>query len=277
MKTYSRLIAGLLLLATSQMVWAEEQPVPEWQEQVLEWQMREKNLQAGGFSTSIYNEIGRVTIGERNGLWRTTTADFSYTLNQGWTPYLEAVAFRRFGEQDYTWSLGTYGKLSEADYIQLEAGFGTNRDYIYKWQAQGEYDHKLARNIFGAIGYRYRDYETIKVNIIYPGLIYYFGDNYASAYVNLAHTSERGTAKSVTLKSSFLIRQLLHVWLGTSFGERLYDVHTLPASDQEGYIIFYGLDVNVTKFLNVRLGSSYGREKPDFVIRSIDAGLAVKF
>ncbi len=276
MKIYSCLIAGLLLLAAGQTLLAEE-PVPEWQEQVLEWQMKEKNLQLGGFSASIYNEIGRVTIGERNGIWRTITGDLAIPVNQYWTPYLEATAFNRFGEQDYAWALGAYGKLSPSDYVHLEAGLGTSRDYIYKWQARAEYERKMVQNVFGALGYHYRDYNTAKVNMFYPGVIYYFGDNYASAYVNLVHTSARGTAKSVTLKSSFLIRQLVHVWLGTSFGERLYDVRILPASDQKGYIIFYGLDINITKFLNVRLGSSYGREKPDFVIRSLDAGLAVKF
>ncbi len=277
MKISSGLLAGLLLLAAVRALWAEEQPVPEWQEQVLEWQMKEKNLQVGGYSASIYNEIGKVTIGERSGLWRTTTGDLSFTINQHWTPYLEATAYRRFGEPDYTWALGTYGKLSPSDYIQLEAGFGTNRDYIYKWQAHGEYQHKLVQNIFGALGYRYKDYNTAKVNIISPGVIYYFGDHYASAYVNLAHTSERGTANSVALRSSFLIRQIFHLWLGTSFGERVYDIYGLSASEQKGYVIFYGVDVNITKYLNLRLGSSYGREKPDFRIRSLDLGLAVRF
>ncbi len=269
MKRYSVLLTGLLLLATVQTVLAEEQ--------VLKWQMKDKNLQVGGFSASIYNETGRVTIGERNGLWRTISTDLSITINQRWTPYVEAIAFNRFGEQDYTWALGTYGKISPADYIQLEAGFGTNRNYVNKWQARGEYDRKLARNIFGALGYRYQNYENFRVNIISPGLIYYFGDNYASAYVNLAHTSNRGTARSATLKTSFLIYRLFNVWLGASSGERLYDIHTLPAADQKGYIIFYGLDFFITKVLNIRLGSSYGREKPDFVIRSLDAGLAVRF
>lgn len=277
MKTYSSVIAGLLLLAAGHMLWAEEKPVPEWQEQVLEWQLKEKNLQPGGFSASIYNEIGKVSIGERNGIWRTTTGDLSFTIIQHWTPYLEVTAYRRFEEPDYTWAMGTYGKLSPSDYIQVEAGFGTNRDYIYKWQAHGEYQRKLVQNIFGALTLRYKDYDTTKVNIISPGMIYYFGDNYASAYVNLAHTSERGTANSVALRSSFLIQQIFHVWLGTSFGERIYDIYGLSASDQKGYVIFYGLDVNVTKFLNVRLGSSFGREKPDFGIRSLDMGLAVRF
>jgi|WetSurMetagenome_2_1015567.scaffolds.fasta_scaffold163541_2 YaiO family outer membrane protein len=269
MRRYCVLLAGLLILASARAVRAEEQ--------VLERQMKEKNLQLGGFAASVYDENGRVTMGERNGLWRTVTGDLSVTINKRWTPYLEAIAYHRFGEQDYTWALGAYGKLSWDDYIQLEAGLGANRDFVYKWQARGEYERKLARNIFGALGYSYRDYEISRVNILYPGVIYYFGENYASAYYNLAHTSNRGTAGSATLKSSFIIRRLVHVWLGTSFGERLYDVNELPAADQKGYIIFYGLDFNVTKLLNVRLGSSYGREKPDFVIRSLDAGLAVRF
>lgn len=269
MKRYSSLLIVLLLLAVVQAAAAEEK--------VMQLQMKDKNLQVGGFSASIYNETGRVTIGESNGLWRTITTDLSVTINQRWTPYFEATASNRFQEQDYTWALGTYGKISEADYIQLETGFGTNRDYVYKWQASGEYNRKLAGNIFGVIGYRYRDNETSKVNSIYPGVIYYFGDNYASAYFNLAHTSNRGTARSVSLKSSVLIYRLFHIWLGASSGERVYDIHALPASDQEGYVIFYGVDFYVTKVLNIRLGSSYGREKPDFVIRSLDAGLAVRF
>jgi len=262
-------MVGLLLLAVTQTVLAEEP--------VLEQQMKEKNLQLGGLSASLYDETGQVTIGERNGLWRTVTGDLSITINKRWTPYLEAIAYNRFGEQDYTWAAGAYGKLSAQDYIQLETGLGTNRDFVYKWQARGEYQRKLARNIFGALGYRYLDYGISRVNIIYPGLIYYFGDDYASAYYNVAHTSERGTAGSVTLKSSFIIRRLVHAWLGASYGERLYDIYELPSADQKGYIIFYGLDFNLTKLLNVRLGSSYGREKPDFVIRSLDAGLAVRF
>jgi opacity protein-like surface antigen len=107
-------------------------------------------------------------------------------------------------------------------------------------------------------------------------LIYYFGNNYIAAYYNLSHTQNRGKAQWGTLKGNFAVNDRLSFWIGQAIGERLYDIWILPASKQYGYIYFCGVDLRVTKSLNLQLGYSYSRERPDFLKRSLEFGLSFK-
>ncbi len=270
MRTKGYLFLALLLMLSGR-------PDRAGAESPLEQQMKERKYNFQNLYFSNYYEYGRVTLGERNGLWRTFTNDVGYRLNNIFAPYLEAVALDRFGEQDYTLAAGSYLDLGAAGSAQVEAGWGINRDYVYRWQARGEYEHKLINNWAGALGYRYLDYAAGKVNIISPGLIYYFGDNYLEGYYNLAHTAGRGNAQSGVLKANVSVNKYLSAWLGAALGERLYDIYELPAAEQKGYIIFYGVEFGLSKGLSLKIGSSYSQERPNFVNRSLDAGMTIKF
>lgn len=247
-------------------------------ESVIEKQIKERPEPFQNFYFASYYEYGSVTLGERRGLWRTFTNDLGYKLNNFLTTYLEGVALNRFSEKDYTLAAGGYWKFGTVANARLEAGWGLNKSYVYKWQIGGEYEQKIINRWFGAIGYRYLDYDSWKVSLLSPRLTYYyFGDNFLSVQYNLAHTGGRGAAQSAVLKTNFALNDNIHLWIGTAMGERLYDIYQLSVAEQKGYIIFTGLDFKISGRLHVKVGSSYSKERPNFVNRSFDSGFVVKF
>jgi len=90
-------------------------------------------------------------------------------------------------------------------------------------------------------------------------------------------TESRGVAQFGTIKGNFALTERLYLLVGAAVGRRLYDIFELPADQQFGYIIFSGLSYNLSSWATVRAGYSYGTEKPDFIKRSINTSVTLKF
>jgi len=140
-----------------------------------------------------------------------------------------------------------------------------------------EYSHRLYKNMFWQIGYSYRAYEAGDSYVLYPGLIYYFGDNYISATYGPNWIEDRDTGFSGSVKGNFFITEFLQLWSGVAFGQRLYDIYGLDAHAENGFILFGGITLKVYKGINVRVGGSYGEEEPKFIKRSLIFDASVKF
>lgn len=246
----------------------------------VETQLREKPLRVLGekrLFLSSYYEYSRIHQGTKKGLWRLSTTTAGYSFDNGLIPYLEVDAWDRFHNKDQMINLGAYLKFPDSSYLHSEIGFGNDITYLPRFRFVQEYEHRLAKDLFWQFGYKYLDYYNNDVHIIYPGLVYYFGDNYLSMSFNNSFTQNRGPAYWGTLKGNFVVNDRTTLWLGTAIGERLYDITPLRASKEYGYILFSGIDFKVYKDIAVRFGYSYSRERPDFTKRSIDCGLSIKF
>ena len=137
---------------------------------------------------------------------------------------------------------------------------------------------KLIKDLFWQIGYNYRAYHTSgDVHNVYPGLIYYFGDNYISANYQASFIESRDTASLGIVKGNFAITEFLHYYAGIAFGQRPYDILGIQAYKETGYILFTGLNLNLYKGINCRVGYSYGTETPKFIKHGMNCGLTAKF
>lgn len=226
---------------------------------------------------SSYYEYGWVKLKPRKGQWRLFTNTIGYSFENGLVPYLEVDSWDRFHDKDQMISLGAYLKFEDSSYLRSEIGFGDDITYLPTFRTVQEYEHRMAKNLFWQFGYKHLNYSDNDVDIVYPGLIYYFDDHYLSAFYNASFTQSRGTAHWGTVKGNFTLSERVSLWLGTAVGERLYDIELLKASKEYGYIIFSGADFKIYKGLAFRLGFSYSREKPSFIKRSIDYGMSLKF
>ena len=221
-------------------------------------------------------EYSWISQGSRRGFWRIQSDRIAYLNNNLQAPYAEFTLYDRFGEDDYTLDLGSYLKL-KSGYLQGAVGFGSDVDFIYKFKAYLEAEQKLFGNLSVNVNGRYLHYIPQDVSIFSPGLVYYFGDNYVNASYGLSLTEGRGLAHFGMARGNFALNKYLNLWLGSAVGERLYDIYTIKASDQFGYILFAGTDVNVHKNVRLTLGGSYSKEDPTFIKRSIYCGASVKF
>ncbi|MFA6321307.1 MAG: hypothetical protein WCY36_05560 [Candidatus Omnitrophota bacterium] len=223
-----------------------------------------------------YYEPSVIIQGNRTGRWSENTTTFGYT-HENVQGYFFVTEMDRLGDNDYNANWGTYITLKDS-YVHMETGFGWNINYTYDFQSIVEYGHKLIKNVFWQVGYNYRCYRTAgDVHNIYPGLIYYFGDNYISANYGISCIESRDAANFGTVKGVFAITDFLKLYGGVAFGERLYDIFGLSAAKEKGYILFVGTNIKIYKGINCRVGYIYGREEPKFEKHGMHYDLAVKF
>jgi len=228
------------------------------------------------FRISSYEEYSWVQVGSRKGYWNLLVNHIAY-LNQNIpAAYFDFTIHDRLKEIDYTFDAGTYLKFKNG-YFHSEAGFGEDVDYIYKFKALAEIEHKLIGNLNANIDTRYRHYDTGAVYILSPGLVYYFGNNYISADYGISFTEKRDTAQFGTLRTFFSPTDYLQLWGGVSLGERLYDIIPRKSEKQKGYIFFAGTDLIISKHIKFSAGFSYAEEEPSFIKRSINFQVDISF
>jgi YaiO family outer membrane protein len=223
-----------------------------------------------------YYEPSGIIQGNKTGRWCEQTNTFGYT-HKNVQGYFSVSQYDRFNDDDRTANWGSYLSFKDS-YAHIEAGFGREVNYIYNFQSIAEYGHKLMKDVFWQIGYAYRMYRsTGDVHNIYPGLIYYFGDNYISANYQVSCIESRDAASIGIVKGVFNITKFLSFSAGTAFGERPYDILGIQAPKEKGYIVFGGINLNIYKGVTFRFGGSYGVEAPKFIKRSLSFGLNAKF
>lgn len=228
------------------------------------------------FFVDSYYEPSDILQGSRTGHWSEITNTFGYG-HRNIRGYASLSRYDRFDDKDWTVNVGAYISMLNA-YFHMETGFGWYTNYMYNFQQIVEYGHKLYKGLYWQMGYTFRGYrETGNSHILYPGLIYYFGDSYLSANYGANWIEARDTASFGTVKGDFAITKFLHFIAGTAFGERLYDIYGLDARQENGFILFTGLNWNIYKGLSARVGYSYSEEAPKFIKRSLNLGLSLKF
>lgn len=222
-----------------------------------------------------YYEPSDIQQGNRTGHWNELTNLFGYN-HQNIRGYASVSQLDRFDDRDFTANVGSYLSFKD-QYVHFETGFGWLVSYMYKFQNIVEYGHKLMKNTFWQVGYNYRAYGTDDTHIVYPSIIYYFGDSYMSANYGASFMEGHDTASFGVVRGDFAITEFLHLNAGVAFGQRLYDIYGLDAHEESGYILFTGLSLRLYKGINLRAGYSYGTEKPKFIKRSVSFALSIKF
>ena len=237
--------------------------------------LKEKEAVKDEIFADVFYEPSDIMQGNRTGHWTELTTLYAYT-HQNVRSYIFVSQLERFDDKDYTGNYGSYINMKNS-YVHYETGFGWKVDYIYKFQTILEYGHKLYKSLFWQVGYNWRDYSSHDTHIIYPGLIYYFGDSYISGDWGICYKEHASNAYFGSFKGNFAITKLLNLYGGVAVGERLYDIYELKACKENGYILFTGLSYKFSKNLSARFGISYGTEEPKFIKRSLDLGLSLKF
>ena len=226
-----------------------------------------------------YYEPGDVLQGTKTGHWNELDYSFGY-IHKNITGYMLMSEQERFDNKNYTASWGAYINMGKDQYAHLEGGLGWGgKMFLYQLQTIAEYGHRIYENLFGQIGYTYRNYRgsADDTHLITPGLIYYFGDSYLSANYGAGCMESHDTASFGVFKGDFAITKFLRWNCGVAVGGRLYDINGWDSKDEQGYILFTGVNINLYKGISCRFGYIYGTEAPKFIKRSIYYAVSAKF
>ncbi|MGE5307754.1 MAG: YaiO family outer membrane beta-barrel protein [Deltaproteobacteria bacterium] len=233
----------------------------------------------GKWAVSSYYDRSTVKLRQREGNWAVLANTATYAPNDLLTAYVSANLVDFFRNVDSAGDLGAYLKFKDAAYLRAEIGFGGDVDYIYHFQTRLEYEHRLFGKMFWQTGARYLDLTKNDVYTAYPGLIYYWGGkNYVTAFYHYVYTQDFSGAEWVSARGNCAITKRLSVWLGAARGNRIYNIELLPSSKQQyGYLYLGGLDLKISRGVDIKLGYSYARQKPTVTRHGIQAGVLVEF
>ncbi len=227
-------------------------------------------------SFDAYYEPSNIVQGSLRGHWSEMTATYGYKHDkvQG---YGSVTRYERFSNRDFTANIGAYFNFPDS-YVHSEIGVGWYTTYMYNLMVLNEYGHKLYKDVFWQIGYNFRKYNNANdSHMIYPSLIYYFGDSYMSASYGATIIEGRGSGNFGNFRGDFAITDFLHLWTGVAVGQWLYDIYGYDPSKEFGYILSVGLTAKILKGVNARVGYSYATEEPKFIKHSLMFGLSAKF
>ncbi len=272
MKTIHGKTLGLALLGLSGMAWADD--VRTYRE-ITGWSPYFGGEVGSTYVTPSY-EYSSIHLNQNQVDWHVADVQVAHPL-AGATPYLDLAYYERDHAGDFALTAGSYFRPGK-DILQVEVGAGLNPDFIYQFQSTVEYQYRLANNFYGKVRARYMHYPTAgDVWIGSPaGLVYYFGDHYVTADYDFSSTAGRGTAQWGSVKADFTLNPRWGFYAGAAAGERLFDTADLPASRENGYILFTGVRFRLLKDVQLTTGCSYAEEQPHFIKRSIEASLSIK-
>ncbi|MDO8535713.1 MAG: YaiO family outer membrane beta-barrel protein [Candidatus Omnitrophota bacterium] len=225
-----------------------------------------------------YFEPADVLQGTKRGHWNELDYNFGY-VHKNITGYAWISQQERFDVKNNAASLGAYINMDKDQYTHFECGLGWPTNFLYQLQSIAEYGHRVYENLFGQVGYTYRSYRGSgdDTHLVTPGLIYYFGDSYLSANYGASYMESHDTASIGVFKGDFAITKFLRWNCGVAFGGRLYDILGKDAKDEQGYILFTGVNINLYKGINCRFGYIYGTEAPKFIKRGVYYAVSAKF
>ncbi|MFH1245171.1 MAG: YaiO family outer membrane beta-barrel protein [Candidatus Omnitrophota bacterium] len=222
-------------------------------------------------------DYGQVDLPGREEIWKVFKTRTAYLYKGLECPYLEVNGYSRSGREDYTYNIGGYYSFGRSS-ANIEAGWGQDVSYVYKFKASAEYTHPGIGNLYIREGYKFLRGIDEDTHILSPGLIYYFGNHYVLLYYNAGFNNERGVSHWGQIKADFKLMEKLDVWLGAACGQRLYDIsESREAHDQNGMVIFGGGKYELLKDLFLNLTLLYGEEEGDFFHRSIETGVSYTF
>lgn len=220
-------------------------------------------------------EYGDVKIDSREADWTLFTGRLTYS-GEDLSPYFETEIYQRSRVEDQKLLAGADWALDGGS-AGLKAGFGLDADFISRFELSGQLERRLQDSLYWSCSGRYLDYAAGDVGIVSPGLAYYFGDHSLGAQYNVSVTESRGTAQWASLQGRFVF-QPVSFFGGAAAGQRLFDIDALESSEQNGYILFAGLEYSLHDSAKIRFIYDQGREKtPKFEKRGYTLSVSIRF
>lgn len=236
----------------------------------------EKIIPKDEWSIEGYTEPSSIRVGSQTGNWTETIEKFTYTHNNI-RAYMWLTQVDLLQKNGSIFNIGAYYNFKNS-YVHHELGFSWDDDnLIYKFQNLCTLGVRMYKDLFWQVGYVYRDISIHDGHIVYPGLVYRFGENMLNITYAASYLEGRDTANQGLVRGEFAITDFMKLSGGIALGERLFDAAGLDARFEKGYIIFGTVDTAIYKRLHIKVGYSYGRENPKFLKHGMNFALSMSF
>lgn len=201
--------------------------------------------------------------------WATThvQAMWSRPDTGGW---FAAVDLATRGDlHDATISTRGYRRMGDWTFA-AGGGVTPHAEFLYRAAADAE----LSRRIFGTVvasgAYRFLTFQTADIHQPQAALTWYHrrGEVETRGYFTRNLTADR-TTSALLARASFAVSSRVVVNGGAAFGDRIFDISSLPSATGQAHQIFGTLRFRVSRSDWLEAGLSEAREEPSFTYRSL--------
>jgi YaiO family outer membrane protein len=185
----------------------------------------------------------------------------------GWFGALDVST--RGGSGDVTISTRGYRRLGDWT-LAAGAGVTPHADFMYRTAVDGE----LSRRVFGTIvasgAYRFLAFPSADIHQPQAALTWYHrrGELETRGYFTHNVTAAR-TTTALLVRSAFSLSSRLGVNAGGAFGDRIFDISSLPSSRGRSHQLFGTVRVRVSRSDWLEAGVSQASEDPSFMYRPL--------
>jgi YaiO family outer membrane protein len=224
---------------------------------------------ASPWHADLSGDRAAVTDGGIESTWTTTHLQAMWARPDvgGWLAAVDLSA--RGALDDVTVSTRGYRRLGDWT-IAGGAGVTPHADFLYRAAADAE----LSRRIFGSVvasgAYRFMAFPTADIHQPQAALTWYHrrGEVETRGYFTRNTTAER-TTTTVLARTAFALNSRMGINGGAAFGDRIFDISSLPSSTGESHQVFATLRMRVSRSDWIEAGLSQAREAPSFTYRSL--------
>jgi hypothetical protein len=141
---------------------------------------------------------------------------------------------------------------------------------MYRAAADGE----LSRRMFGTVvatgAYRFLTFPTADIHQPQAALTWYHrrGELEARGFFTSNVTAAR-TTSAILVRNALSVSSRLAVNAGAAFGDRIFDISSLPSSSGRSHQLFGTVRVRATRSDWLEAGVSQASEHPSFTYRSL--------
>lgn len=170
---------------------------------------------------------------------------------------------------DLTVSARGYRRL--ADWTFAAGGGGTPQaEFMYRAAADGELSHRLFGTVVASGAYRFLMFPTADIHQPQAALTWYHGRGEVEARGYFTHNvGAARTTTAVLARTTLAVSSRVVIKGGAAFGDRIFDISSLPTSTGQSHQLFGTVRVRATRSDWIEAGVTGAREEPSFSYRSL--------
>lgn len=224
------------------------------------------------WSIDLARDRATATNGGAKSIWATERLQVSWTRPDegGWLVSIERQQRERL--VDVATAARAYKRAGD---WTMTAGVSSTVDaeFLSRVSAEAELSRRVMGTLVASLGYRYLDFRLLDVHQAQPALTWYHSKGEVAGTLFISRNTATGrTSPTIQLRTYSQVRSRLRIGGGVAYGDRMFDIASLPAGASHSIAAFGQVRVGLTALDSIEIGGVVAREDPAFRYKSFSFG-----
>lgn len=224
------------------------------------------------WSIDVVRDRAMVANHGAESIWTTERLQMSWTRPDegGWSVSVERQQRDRL--VDVATSVHAYRRAGDWT-VALGASSTPGADFLSKVSAEAVLSRRVVGTIVASAGYRYLAFRPLDVHQVQPALTWYHPKGEVEGKLYLSRNVATGiTSPTLQLRTMYQANSRLGVGGGAAYGDRIFDIASLPTGTSKSSAGFAQVRVGLTTLDSIEIGGVVAHENPAFDYKSFSIG-----